>query len=394
MKSKLFHQCGHNGKWNSESFVKDDCGDGLIFSPVHEPCPRIAGFSEAVKMNSLFDPQYYLPNSQKKKLQTYEFFPEVITGGFSTEDFSLVASESAKRCLDFQLQNKFSSVVIPARFFEQMISEYPEQQNAYTVVPFLKEISRRQIKKTILLTLPLTPHMVMDQKYRTNLLNWVTSFPEIHGVYVFVSNEGGDKQIKSAKFLYEYLEFLRALRKAQLEVVIGYCNTESLLYTLVEGCSITFGSFENTRMFSVDKFLVSDEDRRGPKPRIFLPGLLNWIQFGQAKTIREDAPEIWKRAYSSTPYAEGALKAAIEPTFNQPQLYKHHFKVFSDIVDGLFAVDVKERYRLIRARLKQAAELYDAIAEMPLDLEKHGAGDHIQPWLDAINKYYANYLKN
>lgn len=395
MKPKLYHQCGHNTNWNIDSFEKDKCGAGLIFSPVHKKRADIEKYDAKVKMQSFFDPQYYLPNSQKTKLQTYSFFPEVIAGGFSTEDFSLVASESAKRCIDFQLANKFSHIVIPARYYEQMITDYIERQNACTVLPFLKEITRQKVKKPVLLTLPLTPHMIMDESYRTNLLNWVTSFPEISGVYVFSSNEGNEKQIKSEKFLYAYLEFLQALRNVDLEVVVGYCNTESLLYSLVDGCSIAIGSFENTRMFSTDKFIVpeDDEKRRGPKPRIFLPGLLNWIQFGQAKTIKEDAPEIWDELYVPNTYSDQALKLAIEPTFNQPQLYKSHFQVYAAMITPLFGLDAIGRYKAIRSKLKHALELYAQIEEIPVDLEKHGKGDHIQAWLDTINKFYTNYLK-
>ena len=32
---RIYHQAGHNTNWNLESFIDDDSGDGIIFSPVH-----------------------------------------------------------------------------------------------------------------------------------------------------------------------------------------------------------------------------------------------------------------------------------------------------------------------------------------------------------------------
>lgn len=394
MANRLFHQCGHNDAWNKASFKDDKCGDGLIFSPVHTKHGDINKLDKRIRTSSLFDPQFYLPNSQKKKLKSYPFFPDTIAGdSFSTSDYSLVALEAARLCIDFQLKNQFASVIIPARFLDQMHSDYTTRQEVYTVDPFLKVLTKLGIKKNITLTLPLTEHMVTDKIYRTGILNWVTSFPEISGVYLIVSHESSSKQIQSKDFLTAYLDFLLQLRKADLEVTIGYCNSEGLLYSLIEGCDITFGSFENTRMFSIDKFVITDEERRGPKPRIFSLGLLNWIQFSQAKEIRKASPDIWKQIYTPTVYAEAALNSAVEPTFNQSPLYMHHFKVYSDAFQEVRGLNLLKRYDVLRQRLKKAIELYSAIEELPIDLEKHSRGAHIQAWLDAINEHYRIHLK-
>jgi hypothetical protein len=30
---------------------------------------------------------------------------------------------------------------------------------------------------------------------------------------------------------------------------------------------------------------------------------------------------------------------------------------------------------------------------MPMDLDFHGRGDHLQPWLDGLNGFYRKFLK-
>ncbi len=395
MPSSLYHQCGHNSKWNIDSLEEDECGDGLILSPVHQKLQQIELLAKQIKARSIFDPQFYLPNSQKKNLTTYPFFPETISpDSFTTDDFTLVAYEAAQKCIDFQIRNGFSHIIIPTRYFDQMYPDFRERQNSYTVHPFLKALSLKKPKKPIYLTLPLTSHMIMSKMFRTQILNWATSFQEISGVYVIAAPlDPSMKQIQSEEFIFAYLEFLRQLRQADLEVLIGYCNADGLLYLLVDGCDITFGTFENTRMFSTDKFVISEEDRRGPRARIFSGKLLSWIQLSHAKDIKENDPELWKEIYDRTEEGDRALKLTVEPRFNQPLLYKHHFKRFSHLFSSLRKLPIVERYQAIRSHLKKAAELYVRIAALPIGIETHSKGTHIQPWLNATNKFYLTHIK-
>lgn len=390
---KLYHQVGHNAIWNIDSLIQDGCGDGLVLSPVHQSIEVIGDLDKSIKKKSIFDPQYYLPNSQKRKLASYPFFPEIIAEGFSTQDFPLVALESALQCSTFQMEQGFEKLIIPARYIDHLATNYIEQQEAYSVHPFLTAIEKVGSNQPIFLTLPLTSHMVTDAGYRTSLLNWVTSFPDISGVYLLVSHERPTKQIQDENFLFSYLEFLSDLTSADLGLIIGHTNTESLLYSLIDGATLTFGSFENTRIFSIDKFLESEEERRGPKARIYIPGLLNWIQYGHARDIRNASPDLWARIYTPTEYGDQELGRATEPHFNQPGLYKHHFLCFSEQIRRLSEVDIAGRYSLVRSWLLEAMRNHQAVAQLAIDLDSHGNGAHLQPWLDCLNRYYRQYLK-
>ena len=393
MAVKLYHQVGHSANWNVASFETEGCGDGLILSPVHQNRGQVEALSESVRTHALFDPQYYLPNSPKAKLATYDFFPEQIANGFSTKDFPLVALQSAELCVGFQIACEFEGVVIPARFIDQMSPKYFERQEEYTVLPFLKALSTAGTSKPIYLTLPLTAAMLRDEDFHIQILNWVTGFPEISGVYVLVHDERTSKQIRSREFLSAYLEFAHSLSNAGLSVVTGHLNSESVLFTLIEEVAVTFGSFENTRMFSLDKFIEAEEERRAPKPRIYLPALLNWIQFDQAIQIRDDDPALWAQLYKPTRHGDGVLAAPVEPYFNQPGLYKHHFLCMHEQIKALSKESVLQRYQSLRDQMKEGIALYQRIEEMPLELDPHGRGEHLPVWLDSLNAFYRRHLK-
>ena len=393
---KIFHQGGHCSSWNVESWKKDDVGHGMIFSPVHEAKEKLSKYPVALKSKSLFDPQYYLPSSQKKKLKTYPFFPETIAlGGFNTVDFNSIAIESARQCITFQQEQNYESIIIPARFFEQLDPAYINKQNELTLHPFLKAINESNIdeSKDIYLTLPITSFMLENEDFKYSLLNWVTSYSEVSGIYLICQHDRKTKQICESEFLFKYMEVMKLLSDTGLKILVGYTNTESLLYTMTGPVQLTLGAFENTRIFSLDKFVVSNEERRGPKARVYVPGLLNWIKFEQAKIIRKSEPELWSKIFTDTEYSEQAFTQTKEPAFNTPTLYKHYFKVYSEQLDSIAKFNERERYTEVKKLIKTAMENHELVEDIPVDLDTHGKGQHLQPWLDSINQFYREYLK-
>lgn len=384
---RILHQAGHNTIWNIDSYEKDDCGDGIIFSPVHIAKDRLENISVAIKARSLFDAQFYIPDSQKAKLQSYEFFPEVITGGFSTREFEAIAHKSASMCLDFQLKNDFESLVVPARYFADLVSDFITKQKAFTVEPFLAEIVRRKISKKTYLTLPVTSAMTLDKNYRQELLNWISSYPEISGVYFL--NEIGEntKQICNFPKLQAHIDFIEDLKQASLEVIVGYCNTESIVLTLLDPDGIGIGAYENTRGFSVDKFLEEDTEIRGPAPRLYFPKLLNWIRYDTAVEIRQDHPEIWNKIYTPTEYSEHSFSRG-RPHFTHPEPYKHHFILICNQIKELAQLNLTQRIDRVKKMIANAKSLYDEIESSGvMYFDRNCSGDHLPVWNRIVHRF-------
>lgn len=390
MTFEIFHQVGHNSIWSMQSFKDDKCGDGLILSPVHQEHSSVEKLSKEIRAASMFDPQFYLPSSQKRKLKDYAFFPETIANGFDTTSFSISAKEAAKQCIAFQKEQGFRNIVIPTRFLAQMYSDFIEQQEVFSVEPFLNELGSSD--KPVCLTLALTSHMIEDKIFRTKILNWVTKYPEIDQVYLIYVVERDTKQIQSSEFLQAALAFSKQILDSGLQLIIGYQNTESLLFSILDGVTLTYGNFENTRIFSIDKFLVTDEERRGPKPRIYLPGLLNWVRYEDAKQIRQTCPKVWEKIYKPTQYSELVFSRAVEPHFGQSELYKHHIVCMTDECTNLQGLSPKERGELLSEKIRNAYNFYDDIENANVLIEKHGDGKHLNPWNIALKKSISDLL--
>jgi len=377
----LLHQVGHNSKWNVESFENDGCGDGLILSPLHQAMGTVEKLPPETRAASIFDPQFYLPNSRKTKLLSYPFFPEQVDGGFQTSTFVAHVPEVAKSCIDFQVQQGFRKVVVPTRYINQMYPSYFKQQNQFTVDAFMEHAGSRPLCLSVALTAP----MIQDPEWREQVLNWITSFPEVDEVYIMYEHERSTKQVADARFLVDCMTFCSDIMNTGLAVTLGYTNTEGLLYTAAGDLTITMGAFENTRIFSVDKFLESEGERRGPKARIYLPGLFNWVQFEDAKRIRSGAPEVWAQVYEPTEWAEEALRREVEPTFNQSPLYKHYFRNMQDHMDELSPLKASDRRKLLLSKIAAAMGAYRELNYRGIGLEKHGQGGHLMEWQNALN---------
>lgn len=344
--------------------------------------PTIERLSARTRAASIFDPQFYLPNSRKPKLQTYPFFPEQVDGGFQTSTFSLHAADVARECISFQVAQGFRKVVVPTRFIAHPFPDYFDQHNAFTVDAFMEHAGDRPLCLSLAVTAPMIQHAA----WRRSLLNWITSFPAVDELYLMYEHVRDHKQVQDGDFLRDCLRFFSDVLSTGLALTVGYTNTEGLLFAAAGDLNITMGSFENTRIFSVDKFVESEGERRGPRARIYLAGLMNWVQFEDARRIRQSAPRVWNRVYMPTDWGDRALAQDVEPTFNQAPLYKHYFLNMNQQVAVLRQLSVLDRRRYLLERVEEAMDSYHELSPR-LQLEKHGQASHLPGWRLALQTF-------
>jgi hypothetical protein len=378
---RVLHQAGHNTVWNTKSLLEDECGDGIIFSPVHSDMNSVSKHDLSLKRCSLFDPQFYVPNSQKSKLKSYDFFPEKIMSGFETVDYQAIAHESARLCVNFQIEQDFSDIIIPTRFFEDLLTDFIERQKAFTVEPFLNELSTKKTTKDVYISLSLTAPMLIDKRFRTSILNWVSAYQEIEGIYLQVDFGESTKQVQDYEKLNSYITFIEELINADLEVICGYVNVEGLLATVLDINAVTMGAYENTRIFSIDKFLINDTIKMGPAPRIYLPNLLNWVRYDTAVEIKDDFPRLWDKIYTPTSYSESVLSDTRKPHFSQSPLYKHYFLLISQQYKSMAELAKRDRVALLTEQVRTANALYEElVSNRVLFFDNNCKGDHLIAW--------------
>ena len=336
MSFEIFHQLGHKHNWNFESVSNNHVGNGVIISPRHMDRNLVQGLSDEIKRTAIFDPQFFVPGTQLGKLSTYDFFPDIISNGFDTNEFiSSVASDCARSCLDFQLNNNFRYIVIPTRYVSGTPDDFIQLQQEQFVNPFLNELRRRGIRDNILLQLVLNSHMLKNQEYSADLLNWITGIHEISGVYLITEIAPRSKQVDDVEYLYSLLNFIQALSNNEFEVVLGYLGIEALLLSIANPKILTIGSYEKTRMFNNESFRIA-EDRtiRGPKARLYFTKLLNWIDYDYLGAIQRAVPDRID-FFDQNAYQAMLFQPEYNWHFNRPEPYKHYFLEFSAQLNSL-----------------------------------------------------------
>ncbi len=389
----LYHQTGHMYQWNIDSILEDAAGDGLILSPINIEFSKIMEIDSELLLKSFFDPQLYRIDDNKGKLTTYEYFPENIKCNYCTSDFDDYANLIAQKCIDLQLELNFKYLLIPTRYYDVWPTNYYDSHYKYFIEPFMNYIATKNIQKDILLTVLVKQSQLVDDTKKNDLLNWVTGINGIKGIYLLFETNFTTKQIKDSEYLYQALLFIYFLKQNNLEVHIGYCNTESFLFSISNPDSISMGSYENLRNFNVNRFITPEGEVRqsAPRARLYSSNLLQWIDYGYLGAFKRLYSSKINEIFEDSKYKPLVFEPGYNWHFQKAEPYKHYFYIFykqiKEIPEG------KVRLSYIKEKINIALEYFADIKNSGIILDDNSDGSHLGFWLSAINMFEA-FIKN
>ncbi len=395
MKFNIYHQLGWQFRWNLDSITNENTGDGAIIAPRSMKKSDVEGLESSIKEKAIFDPEFFVPSDAAKQISTYNFHPSQMPGGFETGKYTAGHCEtSTSGCIDFQIKNNFKFITIPTRYYDKIpVDQWIEFQKTQFVDPFLKEIKKRQVRKEILLQIILDEQMIKDQEYSHEILNWITSINEIHGVYLITrsSDRNQNKQIRDVNFLYSQLVFIDALQENDLKMVLGYLNNEAIILSLANPSILTIGSFEKTRIFNPKNYEVDDGHGggRGPTARLFSPKLIDWIEYPYVEQLNENYPEFMAKFGNNT-YKDTMLSK--NPIYswnpNKSHPYRHFFIEGSKQLEEVSLTDGEDRYSFVRNIIDSAINEYSKLHKLDFKfVEAERYGSHLPLWLNAVDKF-------
>jgi hypothetical protein len=387
---KIYHQVGHNSNWNIESHGDDGAGDGLILSPRYMSRERIEALGIPLKNQSYFDPQWFLPDTPRGKLEEYPFFPDVYCGGFDTKNYvGADANQCASDCLDFQRNNRFEGVIIPTRHYSGMLTTFMDMQTQQFINPFIQAIQQAKesgqlLQEEVLLQLILNEGMISDVSYCDDILDWITGMDEITGVYLILEVDSTSKQIKNNDIIYHYLNFINMLKENELTVVVGYVNTESIVLSVANPDGITMGAYENMRKFSTRPFGEDPGIQKSPNPRLYCSQLLQWVDSTYLGALKRQG---FSDILDSTSYLSTMQAPGYKWWFSKPEIYKHYFQVFYNQVSPLSAKNGEGRFNHVTSMIEQALAIYSRITHSGVVLDPDSDGSHLPHWQTALNEF-------
>ena len=381
---KVYHQTGFRSNWNIDSYLQG-LGDGLIFSPINIDADKLLLFDEHLKKSGFLDPQLYLLNEAKGTLDTYPYFPGNLKPDYATPDLDNSNIQLAKLCVDYQLENNFQFLVIPTRYYADNPTNYFSQCTDYFVIPFCAYVKEGNFQKKILLSVIVKTIILTDDEKRNEVLNWITGHQSIDGVYLIFENNFSSKQIKDFYYLLNALKFIKVLKDNQLEVHLGYTNTEAILYSIAMPDSITIGSYENLRSFGIKRFQdLEKSPMRPPNARLYSSKLLQWIDYKYIQAMESLIPD-YVDYFDDSEYKPLMFKPEFKWHFAKPEPYKHYFFVFTEQIKALN--DTQDvRIEELKNAIKKAMSLFKKI-ENEILLDDDSDGSHLPTWFNVINAF-------
>ena len=391
MSFQVYHQLGYRYNWNISSIIEDNAGQGIIIGPRYIEKRKVEQLEDELKVKAIFDPQFFIPGTAKGFLTSYDFFPQIVSDGYDTDSFGdESASKCAEECINFQIRNNFKFVVIPTRRTDGMPTDFIEKQNIQFVEAFAKALFDSKCYKPVLLQLILNNNMINDDEYIRDILNWLTGMSFIDGIYLITETSFTSKQIKDNDYLYNLLSIINILKSNDLDVVLGYLNTEAVLLSISSPDIMTIGGYENLRRFSKMAFEQSDDERRaGPKPRLYFTKLLQWVDHGYLNAMRRRLSD-FDDLIDRNKYQAEMFKAEFNWHFTKPQIYKHYFLEFNKQLEYISSKVDKERYLLVNNMLDSAIGWFDRINSAGIVLSPDDDGSHLFRWQTALNEFSAD----
>lgn len=367
-------QVGFQGKNRVIEAVSNDFADGGILSPADYTKRQNQEIADEVKSLDgyvLFDPQFYIPRTDRQDLNTYPYFEARGGDDFSTGMFSRRAEREAL-CQDvLAIQDDFNvdAYISPARYLRNFTST--ELDRWLDLTESFVEVAEKEGRDIpIFVSLPVDGYELKNESRRNRLLNQVTKI-DSDGFYTSVCYNDLDERLplKGEDNVYSYLKLMSSLRINRYEVIAGHTHQIAhLLFGL--GINVfASGHNQNLRAFDVDRWEPSDEEQFARRVvRYYSDEVLDSIRVDSGlDNIAESG--IVDQVRMNSPYEAGLFDPSTTPAGSgwnySDESWEHYLWSCGKIKDRYVGEDITTRMDKATQKIDDAESTYnDIISEV------------------------------
>lgn len=367
-------QFGYSGQTLVRRAMEDDYADGVILSPSDYEYGDTISLARDVNRNDgvvLFDPQYYIPRTERPASNSYPYFKQ--SGGDDFETVVVTNNKNRRELCEqiWEVQNEIDvdAYIAPARFLDTFSDTKLTQWELLTKT-FVEVVEDKDPGAKIFASLPVAGASINDDEQRSKLLDIVTKV-DLTGFYVSVEYPRyrqnpifGFEEVKA------YLDLLKNLRYNWYDVVLGHSDQIAHLGFGLGINAFGSGHYKNTRAFDTDRWIPQDSG--GGSAGVYWyysEPLMNEMQ------VEQDMQAL----YSSNSFSLDKLRLknptspfARELFVREPEdpewTYKndswdHYIWSCHQIAKEYRGLTLEERITRTQENLRNAAEVYSEIEE-------------------------------
>jgi len=397
-------QFGYNGQTIVERAMQNDHMDGVILSPTDYPIEKNTNLAERVNDRGktvLFDPQYYIPRTERKAAQSYPYFESKGGNEFETVVVQRAGQreELCREILSVQDDMGVDAYISPARHIDALvdrkINEWKELTDSFI------EIARKEGRDIpVFASLPVEGDVISHPDERNEFLDHVTSL-DPDGFYVSVQYKMGQRYpLTGAQDVHAYVDLMKSLRLNQFEVVAGHSHQIAHLLFAAGVNAFASGHYKNTKAYDVGRWEPEDEGFGRTVIYYYSDEILNDVRVEQGlQNLYASGFDI-SRLRTKSPY-DGDLFAATNPESSEwklsEQSWDHYIYACYEISRKYRGKSLQEKIDLAREHILDAGDLYDEMLDYVTEDELDSVdSDVFQQWpavLDSIEADLDNPLK-
>ncbi len=364
-------QIGHNGhKLTIDNLEKGNC-DGAILSPADYKLEKNREIARSIHQGDglvLFDPQFYIPRTNRPDLETYSYFNEYGGDEFDTAGVSSQYESLCREIISTQDKLSVDAYISPARFLdtfsESKVSEWEEMTAVFMNIA---EEEGRDIP--ILVSLPIYQKSLVDAEQRTYLLNQITQM-DPDGFYVSAEFEREQRYpLTGSSNVYSFLQLLNTLRKNRYDVLVGHTHQIAHLFFGIGVNAFASGHYQNLRSFDTRRWDPEDEQGGGRIViKYYTDKLLNELRVDPELDLMYQKNDFdTEKIRTNSPYDEALFDPSVPPSaagwkFRNAS-WDHYIWCCNQIAERYKGASMEERFELAKSKIESASDLYDEISE-------------------------------
>ncbi len=383
----VFHQMGFHSN-NLVDLPQMSAYSGAIFSPINAEQDEMADqISAAVaargsQFEIVFDPQLYVPATERGKLKKWSYFPkDVDTADLSNakwwQSLNGRLSTAAK---DIGAGTICSPVVIPKVFDDAYYGLAVDV--ADDLADRLSKGGKRAIQSVLVNLADVT------KSNRPFQIGSIVSKTQCDRVYlIFVGTVEPRRELNSSEELLGGMRLVQVLQQAGMSTIVGFCSSDVVLWKTAGADHCASGKFFNLRRFTRQRFEEPSESGGGQLPYWFEEGLMAFLREQDLLLVRKQG--LLGETSLQNPFGLEILAALDEAKASGKKkswlgLSWREFLYWFANVEGRITSGAVAAEQL----LKNADENWGKLEKSRiLMIERPNDGSWVRTWLNALTEF-------
>lgn len=374
-----YHQMGHD----SENLLREPAlagYRGAILSPVNyslsDVHAQVEEFASRPDFELIFDPQLYVPTSERGCLRQWPYFPaDVDTADLHSEQWwGALLDDLSKTASELGQVNVCSPAILPKSYSDEYFLSLVRAGEMLR--ERLRSPSLRVIQTVVASLAELT---VEGSAMR---IASILSQSGIDRIYlVLVGSTEPRRELADAEELKGAMSLIRLLASSGMQILVGYSSSDMLLWRHAGATDCASGKFFNLRRFLKSRF-EEPAGGGGQLPYWFEETLIAFLR--ESDLIRVQKASLLSDSSTRNPYCSEILvtQAAMPGSTWLAKAWRQYLWWFADAEARISAGEV-----IVPALLKEAEQVWTNIEDTILMEEPRNDGKWLRAWRRACIEF-------